>query len=333
LFYCTDWSSVHSVEGGVAGVQLDGGQDGVTAGGGGDSGGSSSVGDGGGGESGGSSVGERETGSVGVGKASNGRSSDHSRGRGRLISGPLAISDDRVGISDNGGGGDLMGDLSGGDHIRLDNRGVGNSADRSEGGDGGGESSGVGQTSIGVSQKLGLGLCGPFSIESRVGISDNGGSGDLVGDLSGGDHIRLDNRGVGNSADRSEGGDGGGESSGVGQTSIGISQKLGLGLSLLPVSGGGSSSIESSLELSLGSDHLSSVLNRGGTLEVEHGGHKGGDLWGSRGGGSYGEVGGGNPEAIHGVGHIVDSLEEAISINVLVTAGGHAIRVPRLGLG
>jgi len=216
---------VDSVEGGVAGVQLDGGQDGVTAGGGGDSRGSGGVGDGGGGESGGSGVGERETGSVGVGKASNGRSSDHSRGRGRLISGPLAISDDRVGISDNGGGGDLM------------------------------------------------------------------------GDLSGGDHIRLDNRGVGNSADRSEGGDGGGESSGVGQTSIGISQKLGLGLSLLPVSGGGGSSIESSLELSLGSDHLSSVLNRGGTLEVEHGGYKGGDLWGSRGGGSYGEVGGGNPEA------------------------------------
>jgi len=209
---------------------------------------------------------------------------------------------------------------------------VGNSADRSEGGDGGGESSGVGQTSIStICQNLGLSLSGPFSIESmgvRVGISDNGGGGHLVGDLGRGDHIRLDNRGVGNSADRSEGGDGGGESSG-----IGISQKLRLGLSLLPVSGGGSSSIESSLELSLGSDHLSSVLNRGGTLEVEHGGHKGGDLWGSRGGGSYGEVGGGNPEAIHGVGHIVDSLEEAISINVLVTAGGHAIRVPRLGLG
>ena len=43
----------------MAGVQLDGGQDGVTAGGGGDSGGSSSVGDGGGGESGGSSGGSK----------------------------------------------------------------------------------------------------------------------------------------------------------------------------------------------------------------------------------------------------------------------------------
>jgi len=144
---------------------------------------------------------------------------------------------------------------------------VGNSADRSEGGDGGGESSGVGQTSIGVSQKLGLGLCGPFSIESRVGISDNGGSGDLVGDLSGGDHIRLDNRGVGNSADRSEGGDGGGESSGVGKT-IGVSQNLGLSLS-------GPFSIESmgvrvGISDNGGGGHLVGDLGRGDHIRLDN---------------------------------------------------------------
>jgi len=234
-----------------------------------------------------------------------------------------------------------VGDRSGGDHIRLDDGSVGNSADRSEGGDGGGKSSGVGETSIGVStieKDLGIGLSRPLAIsEDGMGIGDNGGGSDLVGDRSGGDHIRLDDGSVGNSADRSEGGDGGGKSSGVGETSIGVStieKDLGIGFSLLPLSGGGGGgSIESSLELSLGGGHLSSVLNRGGALEVEHWGDKGSDLGGNRGGGSHGEVGGSDSVAVHGVGHIVDSLEEAVGVNILVTAGRHAIRVPRLGLG
>ena len=252
----------------MSGVQLDGGQHSLTAWGGGDSGGSG-VGEGS--SNGGSGVVEGETGGVvqgktsgvGVGEASDGRSSNHSRGG--LISGPLAVSEGKgVGIGDNRGGSDFVGDRSGGDHIRLDDGSVGNSADRSKGGDGGGKSSGVGETSIGVST---------------------------------------------------------------------IEKDLGIGFSLLPLSGGGGGSIESSLELSLGGGHLSSVLNRGWALEVEHWGDKGSDLGGNRGGGSHGEVGGSDSVAVHGVGHIVDSLEEAVGVNILVTAGRHAIRVPRLGLG
>merc|ERR1719350_439666 len=119
-----------------------------------------------------------------------------------------------------------MGDLSGGDHIRLNDGSVGNSADRSKGGDGGGKSSAVGETSIGVStidEDLGISLSRPLAISegNGVGVGDNGSGGDLMGGLSGGDHIRLDDDRLGNSADRSEGG-GGGKSSGVGETSIGV---------------------------------------------------------------------------------------------------------------
>ena len=333
MFHCTDWRSVHSVECGVSGVQLDGGQHGLTAGGGSDSGGSS-VGERS--SNGGSGVVEGETGGVGVGDASDSRSSDHSGG-GLLISGPLAVPESGVGVGDDGGGVDLMGDLSGGDHIRLDDRSVGNSADRGEGGDGGGKSSAVGETSIGestIDKDLGIGLSRPLAISegNGVGVGDNGSSSDLMGDLSGGDHIRLDDNRLCNSADRSEGGYGGGKSSGVGETSIGesstIDKDLGIGLSLLPLSGSGGGSIESSLEFSLGSGHLSGVLNRGGALKVEHGGGKGSDLWGSRGGGSHREVGGSDSVAVHGVGHIVNCLEEAVGVNILVTAGGHAIRIP-----
>jgi len=253
--YCTDWSSVHSVEGGVAGVQLDGGQHGVTAGGSGHSGGSS-VGHGGGG------VVEGEASGVGVGKAGNGGSSDH-------------------------GGGSLL-------------------------------------------------VSGPLAVKARVSVGDDRSSSDLVRDLSGSDDIRLDNRGVGDSANGGEGGDG--EGSSVGKTSIaGIGQtakdNLGVSLSLLPLRSSGGGSIESGLELSLGGDNLSGVLDRSRALKVKDRGDKGSDLGGSRGDGSHGEVGGGDSEAVHGVGHIVDSLEEAIGVDVLVTAGGHSEGVPGLGLG
>jgi len=158
-----------------------------------------------------------------------------------------------------------------------------------------------------------------------------------VGDLGGGDDIRLDNGGVSNSADRGEGRDSGGEGGSVGQTSITtIGEDLGVGLSLLPLSsGGGGGSVESSLELGLGGGDLSSVLD---VLclaldALKHGGDKRSDLRGSGGGGAHGEVGGGHSEAVHGVGNIVDSLEEAVGVNVLVTTGGHTIGVPGLSLG
>jgi len=348
LFYCTDWSSVHSVEGGVTGVQLDGGQDGLTAGSGGGnggdrgghSGGSGVVeGETGNGSDRGGGVVEGETGGIGIGEASDGGGGDH--GRSGLVSRPLAVESMaiRMSISDNGGGGDLVGDLGGGDDIRLDGNRLGNSADRGEGRESSGEGgSSIGKTSIWeTSQDLGVSISRPLAIESRVSISDNGGGGDLVGDLGGGDDIRLDNGGVSNSADRGEGRDSGGEGGSVGQTSITtIGEDLGIGLSLLPLSsGGGGGSVESSLELGLGGGDLSSVLD---VLclaldALKHGGDKRSDLRGSGGGGAHGEVGGGHSEAVHGVGNIVDSLEEAVGVNVLVTTGGHTIGVPGLSLG
>jgi len=316
----------------VAGVQLDGGQHGVTAGGSGHSGGSSGVGDGGSGvvegEASGVGVVQRETSGVGVRKAGNGGSSNHGGGS-VLVSGPLAVKG-RVGIGDDGSSGDLVGDLSGSDHIRLDNRDVGDSANRGEGGESSWESSSVGKTSIAQTAKdnLGVSLSGPLAVKARVSVGDDGSSSDLVGDLSGSDDIRLDNRGVGDSANGGEGGEG----SSVGKTSIaGIGQNdLGVSLSLLPLRSSGGGSIESSLELSLGGDNLSGVLDRSGALKVKHRGDKRSDLGGDRG---HGEVGGGDSEAVQGVGHIVDSLEEAIGVDVLVTAGGHSIGVPGLGLG
>jgi len=322
----------------VAGVQLDGGQHGVTAGGSGHSGGSSGVGDGGSGvvegEASGVGVVQRETSGIGVGKAGNSGSSNHGGGS-LLISGPLAVKG-RVSVGDDGSSGDLVGDLSGRDHIRLDNRDVGDSANGGEGGESSGKTSGVGKSSIaGIAQtakeNLGVSLSGPLAVKGRVSIGDDGTSGDLVGDLSGSDHIRLDNRGVGDSANGGEGGEG----SSVGKTSIaGIGQNdLGVSLSLLPLRSSGGGSIESSLELSLGGDNLSGVLDRSRALKVKDRGDKGSDLGGSRGDGSHGEVGSGDSEAVHGVGHIVDSLEEAIGVDVLVTAGGHSEGVPGLGLG
>merc|ERR1719400_1842763 len=225
----------------------------------------------------------------------------------------------RMSISDNGGGGDLVGDLGGGNDIRLDGNRLGNSADRSEGRESSGEGgSSIGKTSIWeTSQDLGVSISRPLAIESRVSISDNGG--------------------VSDSADRGEGRDSGGEGGSVGQTSITtIGEDLGVGLSLLPLSsGGGGGSVESSLELGLGGGDLSSVLD---VLclaldALKHGGDKRSDLRGSGGGGAHGEVGGGHSEAVHGVGNIVDSLEEAVGVNVLVTTGGHTIGVPGLSLG
>jgi len=334
LFYCTDWRSVHSVECGVSGVQLDGGQHGVTAGGSGHSGGSSGIGDGGSGVVEGETSGDREASGVGVGKAGDGGSSNNGGGS-LLVSRPLAIGKGGMSIGDDGSSVDLVGDLSRSDHIRLDNGGVGDSADRGEGGHSSGKGSGVGQTIAiaSIGQDLGVSLSLSLAVEG-VSVGDNRSSGDLVRDLSRSDHIRLDNNRLGDSADRGKSGDGSGKSSCVGKSGIGkTSQDLGVSLSLLPLSSSGGGSIESSLELSLGGDNLSGVLDRSGALKVEHRGDKGSNLGGSRGGGSHGEVGGGDSEAVHGVGHIVDSLEEAIGVNVLVTAGGHSIGVSGLGLG
>jgi len=321
----------------VAGVQLDGGQHGVTAGGSGHSGGSSGVGDGGSGvvegEASGVGVVQRETSGVGVWKAGDGGSSNHGGGS-LLLSGPLAVKG-RVSVGDDRSSSDLVRDLSGSVDNRLDNGGVGDSANRGEGGESCWKSSGVGKTSIaGIAQtakdKLGVSLSGPLAVKGRVSVGDDRSSSDLVRDLSGSDDIRLNNRDVGDSSNRGEGG----ESSGVGKSSkAGIGHNLGISLSLLPLRSSGGSSIESSLELSLGGDNLSGVLDRSRALKVKDRGDKGSDLGGSRGDGSHGEVGGGDSEAVHGVGHIVDSLEEAIGVDVLVTAGGHSKGVPGLGLG
>merc|ERR1719209_2520793 len=92
--------------------------------------------------------------------------------------------------------------------------------------------------------------------------------------------------------------------------------------SLLRGSGGGSgSSIVSSSKFSLSSSNLSGIFNSDWEGKVENGSGEGFDSGGSTG---DGKVGSGNSESIDGVGDVVDSLQETISVDVLVGAGGHS---------
>lgn len=198
--------------------------------------------------------------------------------------------------------------------------------------------------SVSLSLSLAVGEGG----ESSVG--DNWSSGDLVGDLSWGDHIRLDDWRMGNGGGWSE--DWG---SGVGQReSSSIVQRKssdgwssdngsnwsngssragndsGLSLASLSLRSSGLGSSKSLSMGSLGSSDLWGVLNGDRDGEVKD--------WslersGGRDGGSDWEVGAGNSEAIDWVSHIVDSLEETIGVNVLVGACCHSIGVPGLSPG
>jgi len=96
--------------------------------------------------------------------------------------------------------------------------------------------------------------------------------------------------------------------------------------------GGGSSSggSISNSKFSLGGSNLRSVFNSNWEGEVENGSNKGGDSSSNRG---NGEVGSGYSESVNGISNVVDSLQETVSINVLVGAGGHSIGIAGLSTG
>jgi len=84
----------------------------------------------------------------------------------------------------------------------------------------------------------------------------------------------------------------------------------------LPLSSSISSgSVKSSLELSLGSSNLGSIFNSNWNWEIKDWSLQ----WSSLGdGGTNREVGSSNSESVDGISNIVDSLEETISINILI---------------
>lgn len=215
--------------------------------------------------------------------------------------------------------------------------------------------SSIGQGGESWSSNNSVSLSLPLAIseggESSVG--DNWSGGDLVSDLSWGDHIRLDDWRMGNSGGWSE--DWSWCSSSVGQResssivqressdgwssdnrgnwsngSSGASDDSGLGLTSLSLRSSGLGSSKSLSVGSLGSSDLWGVLNSDWDGEVKDWSLK---RSGSRDSGSNWKVGAGNSEAIDRVSHIVDSLEETIGVNVLVGAGGHSIGVSGLSPG
>ena len=145
---------------------------------------------------------------------------------------------------------------------------------------------------------------------------DSGNSGVVEGKSSGGESGEVESGGVrvGQSSD------GGGSGDGL----------LLISGTPLPLSVGG---LQESEVGSLGLGHLRGVLDGlggdsgedGGDqgLGVEGGGLQGSDLGGSESGGADWEVGAGNSEAVDGVGHVVDGLQETVGIDVLVGPGGH----------
>ena len=170
------------------------------------------------------------------------------------------------------------------------------------------------------------------------GVVEGGQTGDsgvVEGEASGGESGQVEAGSVG----VGQGGDGGGghHSSGlllVSRAPLPLSvsglqqgQVSGLGLGNLGgvLDGLGGDSGEDGSDQGLG-------VEGGGDqgLRVEGGGLQGGDLGGSEGSGADWEVGAGNSEAVDWVGNIVDSLEQTVSINVLVGASGHTIGIAGL---
>jgi hypothetical protein len=205
----------------------------------------------------------------------------------------------------------------------------------------GGQSWGSNNLSLTLSLSLAI-------VESWESIGDNWSGGNLVSDLSWGVDNGLDNWRVSDGMSCGEDGSGDGEgsgsvvqreASGVGEgskcrgsdnwtSSTGNHSRV----SLTPLSLGSSSlgGSKGSGVFSLGSGDLCSVLRSDGEGKVKDWSLKRSS---GRDGGSDWEVGAGDSEAIDGVGHIVDSLQQAVSINVLVGAGGHSIGVPGLSPG
>jgi len=166
------------------------------------------------------------------------------------------------------------------------------------------------------------------------GGSSNGDGTGSVGHGSGGNDLRGGVGNVGNDGGGGSGGQRGDEAVSVGKGKSGSNN---LGGTPLPLSRGSSnSSLLSSVGLgegSLGSDDL---LGVGNLDSLEDGGRgldsleDGGDEASST---SDGEVGALDTESVDVIGDVVDSLDQAVGINILVGAGGHSVGVAGLSPG
>jgi len=171
------------------------------------------------------------------------------------------------------------------------------------------------------------------SVEGGVaGVKLDGGEDSLSGSARGGDSV------VGESSSGKGGSGETGSSIGVGGgkgiTGVGSRGSNDLGGTTLPLGTGNSmsgySGIESSLEFGLGGSNLGGIFNRGGTDGGEDGSNKGSGGGGSRG---SGKVGTRHLETVDGVSVVVDSLEDTVSVHILIRALGHSISVARLSSG
>jgi len=166
------------------------------------------------------------------------------------------------------------------------------------------------------------------------GGSSNGDGTGSVGNGSGGNDLRGGVGNVGNDGGRGGGGQRGDEAVGVGKGDSGSNN---LGGTPLPLSRGGS---DGSLlggvslgESSLGGNDLLGV----GDLDSLEDGGRGLDSLEDGGGevssASNGEVGALDTESVDVISDVVDSLDQAVGINILVGAGGHSVGVAGLSPG
>merc|ERR550517_27014 len=184
---------------------------------------------------------------------------------------------------------------------------------------------------------------GEDSLPGGGGSGHGDGTGS-VGHGSRGNDLRGGVGNVGNDGSRGGGGQRGDEAVGVGKGKSGGNNLGGTPLPLGRGSGDGSLLGGVSLgESSLGSNDILSVSD----LDSLEDGGGGLDTGEDRGGGldsledrgsevgsaSNGEVGALDPESVHIIGDVVHSLDKAVSINILVGAGGHSVSVAGLSPG
>jgi len=177
------------------------------------------------------------------------------------------------------------------------------------------------------------------------GSSNRDGTGSVgtgsVGNGSGGNDLRGGMGNVGNDGGRGGGSQRGDEAVGVGKR---VSGSNNLGGTPLPLGrGSGDSSLLGSVglgESSLGSNDIVSVSDldsledgcrgldtgEGGLDSLEDGGDEASSA-------SNGEVGALDTESVDVISDVVDSLDKAVGINILVGAGGHSIGVTGLSPG
>jgi hypothetical protein len=182
----------------------------------------------------------------------------------------------------------------------------------------GGSSIGSGETSIG-SGKMSSGE----SSNSRGGMSNVSNNGTRGGSINTTEKTSTNTVGTSIRVRKDSGGSDRGSFL-ISITPLPFSSLLGGSSS----SGGGS--LVSSSKLSLGSSNFRSILDSNWEGEVENGSSKRFDSESSR---ADREVSSGNSESIDRVSNVVHSLEETISIDVLVRAGGHSVGIAGLSTG